>query len=186
MLHKILELHSELVFSISVTTRQPRDNERDGVDYYFVNDRVFDEYIKKGDFIEWAEVHSSRYGTLRSPVEQALKHGHSVIMDTDTVGACNIKKRYPDAVLIFITTPSPDVLIERLKRRDTESLERLQRRLSAVPKEMARMKDYDYMVINDLLEAAVSRLHSIIEAEKLKSGRTMPSLSEWRKYLGRK
>ncbi|MCE5249145.1 guanylate kinase [bacterium] len=184
VLHRVLEYHPELVFSVSVTTRQPRGNERDGIDYHFVDDKLFDEYIRKEEFVEWAVVHGCRYGTLKSEVQAALDRGRSVIMDTDTVGAFAIKKHYPEAVLIFITTPSPEILDDRLRKRDTESPERLEKRLSAAPKEIAKMKDYNYIVVNDILDSAVSRLHCIIEAEKLRSGRVVLTLAEWRKYLG--
>ena len=109
--------------------------------------------------------------------------GCTVILDTDTVGAFNIKKLFPDAVLIFITTPSPGVLKERLKKRNTESPERLKKRLSAAPQELVRMKEYDYIVLNDALDAAVSHINSIIDAERLRTRMVLPTLSEWRMYL---
>ena len=183
VLQKLLKLRSDLTFSVSVTTRSPRTAERDGIDYHFVSDEQFDDYINNDDFIEWAEVHGFRYGTLKKTLESALDAGDTVVLDADTVGAFNIKKCMPDAALIFIAPPSPHVLGERLRNRNTESPERLKKRLSAVPHELARMKDYDYIVVNDDLDEAVSHIDSIINAERLKPRMVLSTLSEWRTYL---
>ena len=183
VLHEILKLHPEIEFSISVTTRQPRGAEQNGIDYRFVSDGEFDDLVRKDAFVEWAVVHGFRYGTLKSAINRAQQSGKTIIMDTDTVGAFNIKKKYPEAVLIFLVPPSPDILFERLKNRHTESPDRLERRLSAVPDEMKQMKLYDYIVLNDTLQAAVDRVHSIIIAENLKSKKIAPKLSAWRNFI---
>jgi len=182
VLHEILKLHPEIEFSISVTTRQPRGAEQNGIDYRFVSDGEFDDLVRKDAFVEWAVVHGFRYGTLKSAINRAQQSGKTIIMDTDTVGAFNIKKQYPQAVLIFLVPPSPDILFERLKNRHTESPDRLERRLSAVPDETKQMKLFDYIVLNDTLHAAVDRVHSIITAENLKSKRIAPKLSAWRNF----
>ena len=182
VLHEILKLHPEIEFSISVTTRQPRGAEQNGIDYRFVSDGEFDDLVRKDAFVEWAVVHGFRYGTLKSAIIRAQQSGKTIIMDTDTVGAFNIKKQYPEAVLIFLVPPSPDILFERLKNRHTESPARLERRLSAVPDETKQMKLFDYIVLNDTLHAAVDRVHSIITAENLKSKRIAPKLSAWRNF----
>lgn len=183
VLHEILKLHPEIDFSISVTTRRPRGTEQNGVDYHFISDGEFDDLIRKDALVEWAVVYGFRYGTLKSTVQKALQMGKTIIMDTDTVGALNIKKLYPRAILIFIVPPSPDILFERLKNRHTESSDRLERRLSAVPNEIKQMKLYDFIVLNDTLEAAVEQVHAIIIAENLKSKKKIPKLSAWRNYI---
>ena len=183
VLSEILKIRPEIKFSVSVTTRKPRKGEHEGINYYFVSDEEFDTYIKKGDFIEWAEVYGNRYGTLKRTVQEILTKGQTIILDIDTVGAFNIKKQFPDAVLIFILPPSPEVLSERLRQRNTESPDFVKKRLTAAPKEMERMTDSDYIILNDTLSAAVSRLDAIIEAENLKSKRMLPFLSAWREFI---
>lgn len=185
ILSKILKLHPEISFSVSATTRPPRENERDGFDYHFINDRQFDEYLLNDSFIEWAEVHGNRYGTLKNEISHVVESGGTIILDTDTVGAFNIKKFFADAVLIFIAPPSPDILVDRLKKRNTETEQRVEQRLAAAPVEISRMAGYDYIVINDDLDAAVAQVETIIKAENLKSERIIPSLTKWRKYLDR-
>ncbi len=174
VLHEILKLHPEIEFSISVTTRQPRGAEQNGIDYRFASDEEFDDLVRNDAFVEWAVVHGFRYGTLKSTVQKALQLGKTIIMDTDTVGALNIKKLYPWAILIFIVPPSPDILFERLKNRHSESSDRLERRLSAIPNEIKQMKLYDYIVLNDTLDAAVEQVNAIIIAENLKSKKNIP------------
>jgi guanylate kinase len=186
VLRGVLKAHPEMKFSVSATTRKSRDGEKDGVDYHFVSDEEFDALLAENAFLEWAVVHGNRYGTLKSMVEEGLKKGDKIIFDTDTVGAFNIKRRFPDAVLIFIAPPSPEVLMERLKSRDTESSERMTIRFNAAPKEMNRMSDYDYIIVNDTLPDAVSRVNAILAAESLRSRRIAPVLTEWRRYLNGK
>jgi guanylate kinase len=183
VLHGILGRHPEMEFSVSVTTRHPRGAERNGIDYRFVTDGEFDDLVSSDAFVEWAAVHGFRYGTLKSVIEKARQSGKTIIMDTDTVGAFNIKKQFPDAVLIFLVPPSPEILLRRLKDRQTESPDRLEKRLSVVPDEIREMTRYDYIVLNDSLEAAVDRVHAIIVAENLKTKKIAPKLSAWRKYI---
>jgi len=120
---------------------------------------------------------------LKSTMEEGLKKGDKIIFDTDTVGAFNIKRQFPDAVLICIAPPSPKVLKERLKNRDTESSERMALRFNAAPGEMNRMCEYDYIVVNDNLTDTVRGVNSILAAESLRSWRILPVLTEWRRYL---
>ena len=183
VLKEVLNLHPEFAFSTSITTREPRKNECDGVDYQFISEDEFVERIDRGEFIEWAVVHGHRYGTLKCSVSDAQQRGQTIILDTDTVGASNIKKLFPEAILIFIIPPSLDILTERLKLRNTESPKRFSKRLSAVPQEIKQMKMFDYIVLNDTLEVAVSQVMTIIGAENLKSNKMIPKLSEWRNYL---
>jgi len=183
ILTELLGRYPDIQFSVSVTTREPRENERDGINYNFVSEAAFDRHIDNGDFVEWAVVHSERYGTLKKTVQDALYNNRILILDTDTFGAFNIKKLYPDAVMIFIVPPSPEVLSERLRKRNTETDELIQKRLEAAPHEMARMSEYDYIVLNDTIPQAVTRIRTIIEAEKLRSSKIIPSLTSWREYI---
>ena len=183
VLSKVLKKHPEIQFSVSVTTRPPRDSERDGVNYYFVTDEEFDRYNNRGDFVEWNVVHDNRYGTLKSIVHDTLVKNLILLLDTDTTGAFNIKKRFPDAITIFIVPPSPEALYERLRKRNTESSELIKKRLEAAPREMERISDFDYIVLNDTLSSAVSQISAIIEAERLRSKRLMLSLTSWREVF---
>jgi len=183
VLFEVLKRHPEVKFSVSATTRIPREGEKDRVNYHFLTEEEFEASIKKGELLEWNVVYGNKYGTLKRSVLDVLEKDGSVILDTDTVGAFNIKKQFPEAVLIFIVPPSLEVLYERLKKRNTESLERIKKRLEAVSKEIARMSEYDYIVVNDTFDTAVSQVSSIIEAERLRSSRILSTLSEWRKYI---
>ncbi len=182
VLFEVLKRHPEVKFSVSATTRAPREGEKDEVNYHFLTEEEFEASIKKGELLEWNVVYGNKYGTLKRSVLDVLEKDGSVILDTDAVGAFNIKKQFPEAVLIFIVPPSPEVLYERLKKRNTESPERIKKRLEAVSKEIARMSEYDYIVVNDTFDTAVSQVSSIIEAERLRSSRILSTLSEWRKY----
>ena len=157
--------------------------EKDGVDYHFVSDTQFDEYIRNDEFVEWASVHGHRYGTLKSEVLDVLKMDGTIILDTDTVGAFSIKKQFSDAVLVFIAPPSPEELALRLRNRKTETPERIQKRLEAVPFEMEKMIYFDYVVVNDILDDTVAKVVTIIQAEKMKSLRVTTALTQWRNYL---
>jgi guanylate kinase len=171
---------SDLRYSVSVTTRTPREGEVEGKDYYFVREDEFDERVKKGEFVEWAVVHGNRYGTLKQTVEEGISRGGTVVFDTDVVGARAIKARYPEAVLIFIAPPSPEELRRRLMSRNTETMEKIRIRLEAAPHEMEHAGEYDYIVVNDTLENAVARCLAIIEAEHYRSGRMAGILKQWR------
>jgi len=180
VLNGVLERRTDAVFSVSVTTRQPRQGEIDGTDYHFVSDKDFDRYLADDAFAEWAVVHGNRYGTLRRTIDRKMAEGGALILDTDTVGAFNIKRQYPDAVLVFIAPPSPEALRKRLTARNTDSAEVIRRRLEAAPEEIARMRDYDYVVVNDDLTDAIERVNTIIDAEKMKTQRMLPLLNSWR------
>lgn len=180
VLNGVLERRTDASFSVSVTTRPPRAGEIDGTDYYFVGNEDFDCYLNDDAFVEWAEVHGNRYGTLRRTIDSAVAAGRTLILDTDTVGAFNIKKCYSDAVLIFIAPPSPEALRKRLTARNTDSAEVIRRRLDAAPEEIRRMREYDYVVVNDDLTDAIERVNTIIDAEKMKTKRILHSLTAWR------
>ncbi len=161
--NSLLQKDPNLVFSISATTRQKRDGEHDGKDYYFISEKEFKDHIEHGDFIEHDHHFGNYYGTLRMAVEPDLRMGCNVIMDLDVNGAINVKKAFPESsVLIFIKPPSIEELKKRLMARGTESEETLRIRLARVQEEMDRAHLFDFVVINDQVERAANEILEII------------------------
>ncbi|MBQ9419700.1 MAG: guanylate kinase [Synergistaceae bacterium] len=152
-----------LVYSISCTTRQPRDGEADGVQYRFITHEKFQEWIGKNLFLEYAHVHSDYYGTLKADVVRELDAGNDVLLEIDVQGAFQVREKMPEAVLIFIAPPSADELESRLRNRHTESEEALKIRLSNAVKELKLQDKYDYVIVNDDLEKASEELRKIID-----------------------
>jgi len=171
LVHMLLKEFPDLEFSVSYTTRPPRPGEVDGKDYHFVDRKTFERMIEEGDFLEWAEVYGNLYGTSRTQVLRALNEGRDVILDIDTQGALQVKKNFPEAVLIFILPPSLKELERRLRSRGTDDEETIERRLKIAKEEIRRAPLYDYIVVNDVLEVAYENLRSIIRAEKLRTER---------------
>jgi guanylate kinase len=151
-------------FSISYTTRQPRANERNGREYYFVTDKEFTALKKEDAFAEACRVHLYQYGTPRGPLEETLKKGGVMILDVDVQGAQKLKKEYPQAITVFILPPSKRELHRRLKRRGTETAAQLALRRENARKEMKLYRRFEYTVINDDLTGAVKRVLAIIES----------------------
>ena len=168
LVNEILK-HENAYFSISTTTRDKRDGEKDGVDYFFVSKEEFKEDIKKGNFLEWAEVHGNYYGTSLKPVMKALNEDKMVIFDIDVQGHEIIKKKFPLLTTsVFITTPNQNELEKRLIKRATDSKETIQKRLLNAKEEMKRVKEYEFFIINDDFNNALNELKKIIEVAKLK------------------
>lgn len=161
----LLARRKDVGYSISCTTRAPRGNERDGVDYYFLSRTDFVKRREEGAFAESAEVHGHLYGTLRSEVEKVLSSGRHVIMDIDVQGAMQFARAFPQSVTVFVLPPSGDVLLDRLRRRGTESTEQLVLRLQSALQELQSLQQYEYVIVNDELEQSVQRVSSIIDAE---------------------
>ena len=159
---RVRERLPQLGLTVSATTRSPRAGEIDGVSYHFLTDEEFTRRIEAGDFVEWAQVHDHRYGTLVSEVESKLAGGRSLILEIDVQGALNVRKRFPDAVLIFIEPPSMAVLRERLVGRGSETPESLELRMADAEREMALAGRYDARVVNDDLDRATEELVRII------------------------
>lgn len=157
----------ELVYSISCTTREPRNGEIDGVDYRFLNETTFQGLVKEEKFLEWAHVHDHSYGTLKSDVEKELQAGNDVVLEIDVQGALQVKNAFADAVLIFIMPPSTEELELRLRKRGTEEEETVQLRLHNAIKEMAKAEAYDFVVVNDCVERAALEIKKIILSYKL-------------------
>jgi guanylate kinase len=169
--HMLLKAFPDMEFSVSYTTRKPRSGEVNGKDYFFVDRKTFERMIEEGDFLEWAEVYGNLYGTSKSQVLKALKEGKDILLDIDTQGALQVKKNFPEAVLIFILPPSLKELERRLKKRGTDDEETIKKRLQIAREEIRKALEYDYIVVNDILEVAFERLRSIITAEKCRTDR---------------
>jgi guanylate kinase len=179
--HRFRAAHPEAVFSVSATTRAPRGEERDGVDYHFVPAERFARLVAEGAFAEWAEVHGQRYGTLRTTVEEALRARRVALFDIDVQGGAQIKAAWPDATAtVFILPPTVGELERRLRGRSTDSDEVIRRRLDAARAEVARgLATYDYVVLNDELEDALASLDAIAAHERARrAGRADPRAAQ--------
>lgn len=162
---RILAARTDTGYSVSCTTRSPREGERDGHDYHFLTETAFAEARGRGDFAESAEVHGFHYGTLRSEVERVLESGRHVVMDIDVQGARQFFAAFPQSVLIFILPPTAEILVDRLKARGTEGSQSLARRLESARNELRAAGEYRYVIVNDDLERAVAAVSSVIDAE---------------------
>jgi guanylate kinase len=162
---RLLEARQDLGYSISCTTRTARPTEQQDIDYHFLTRDQFQEHIDHGDFAEWAEVHGKLYGTLRSAISNVLNEGKHVILDIDVQGARRLRKHYKDAVTVFVLPPSAEVLLQRLRKRKTESPQQLAARLDSALQELRAVEEYEYVVVNDDLDHAVRQVASIIDAE---------------------
>jgi guanylate kinase len=162
---RLLAERSDLGYSVSCTTRQPRTGEIEGRDYYFLSRTEFIKKRERGDFAESAEVHGNLYGTLRSEILKVLKSEKHVLMDIDVQGAAQFIKFFPQSVTIFVLPPTAEVLFERLRNRQTESAQTLASRLQSALQELQSVDEYEYVVVNDDLNTAIKRIGSIIDAE---------------------
>jgi guanylate kinase len=161
----LLERRNDVGYSVSCTTRAPRPREVNGKDYYFLSQDEFMRRRLAGDFAESAEVHGNLYGTLRSEIDRVLGRGQHVIMDIDVQGARQIREAFPASVTVFVLPPSGEVLLERLRKRKTESPQQLVSRLNSALRELRAVEEYEYVVVNDDLDHAVQRVGAILDAE---------------------
>ena len=164
LLKQLVQRNPELEVSISATTRNPRPGEVDGVNYFFTSKEDFLKEVENGDFLEWAEFNGNYYGTKQAWVERNLNKGRNLILEIETKGALQIKEKMPDAVLIFILPPSLEELEHRLRGRNTEDEATIQGRLHEVKREIECSKNYDYRIINDDLEKALSELEKLVKS----------------------
>ena len=162
---ELLNRRNDVGYSTSCTTRSPRSGEREGIDYYFLTRDQFLSRRQAGDFAECAEVHGNLYGTLKSEIARVLGSGKHVIMDIDVQGAAQIRQAFPQAVTVFVLPPSAEVLLDRLRRRKTESPQGLVARLNSALHELRAVDDYEYVVVNDDLDRAVTQIGAILDAE---------------------
>jgi guanylate kinase len=165
------EVYPEISLSVSCTTRAPRRGEIRGRDYRFITAREFDALKRRGKFAEWAQVHDYFYGTPKRPLDQAVKAGRDILLDIDVQGAREIKRRYPDAVAVFVLPPSMGELKRRLSARGTDGKKIIERRLANARGEISELIKYDYYVVNRQIGAAVKTLSAIVVAERARTSR---------------
>lgn len=158
--------HDDFIISISATTRAPREYEVDGQHYYFLSDSDFKQRIANGDMLEYEEVHGNYYGTPRQAVEAALAKGKTVLFDVDVLGALTIKHAFPEAILIYIKAPSLEILEERLRNRQSESEAQIEKRMQRIRMEESKAEQFDHIVVNDDLDAAIQKVEAIIMSEE--------------------
>lgn len=168
---RILAERDDTGYSVSATTRAPRDGEVDGREYHFLSDAEFEERVQAGEFLEHAVYNGRRYGTLEREVRRVVQGGKHVLLDIEIIGARIVRERFPDAVLIFVVPPSGKVLAERLRGRGSEPNEVIAARLERAVVELAAAPEYDFLVVNDDLDVAVRTVHGILDVESRRMSR---------------
>lgn len=179
----LLRKYDEYALSVSMTTRAPREGERDGVEYFFTTREKFEETIVNNGLVEYALYCGNYYGTPRAYVEEQLAAGKNVILEIEIQGALKIKEKFPDSLLIFVTPPSGAELKRRLEKRGTESAEVIARRLARAAEESEGIEAYDYIVINDSLEECVEEIHRLVDAARRAPVRRKELIGEIREEL---
>lgn len=167
----IRKVFPKLNYSISMTTRAPRKGEVEGTSYFFRTNEEFEKLIKEDAFLEYAQVYDHYYGTPKKYALDKIENGESVLLEIDIQGAMQVKQRYPQGVFVYVVPPSLDVLSARIHGRGTDSEEVIQKRLAKITDELAMAHKYDYIIVNDVLEDAVHKVCSILEAESCKLSR---------------
>lgn len=169
--------------SISATTRAPRPGEKDGAEYFFKSREEFEQMIAAGELIEYAQYVGNYYGTPKAYVGKQLEAGRDVILEIEIQGALKVREQFPDALLLFVTPPSADELKKRLIGRGTESMEVIENRLARALEEAEGLEEYDYLVVNDVLEECVEEVHEIIRNEHYRVSRNAENIREMREEL---
>ena len=169
VINRVSQIRSDIRFSVSVTTREPRENEREGISYYFRTPEQFYEMVRADAFLEHAEYSGASYGTPAAPVDKSLEDGYTVILDIEVQGAAQVMEKRPDAVTVFLCPPSMEELENRLRGRGTDAEEKIRERLTAAHREYGQAHKYHYIIINDNADTAVRELDAIITAEKCRS-----------------
>ena len=183
LMKELLKRYDNYALSVSATTRQPREGEKDGEDYFFVNREYFQQMIEEGRLVEYAQYVNHYYGTPRDYVEKKMAEGKDVILEIEIQGALKVKKRFPDALLIFVTPPSAGELRRRLVGRGTETIEVINARLRRAAEEASGMEAYDYLLINDEIDACVEQMHQLITLQHSKTCYHLDFLSRMREEL---
>lgn len=178
LIKKLLAAHNCYSLSVSATTRAPRNGEVDGREYHFLTKERFEEMICNDELLEYAQYVQNYYGTPRSFVEAEMQKGQNVLLEIEIQGAAKIREKFPAAVLIFVAPPSAGELEKRLTGRGTESAETIRKRLNRAVEESAWMKEYDYLLINDDLDAAAEKLHNLITSQQLKMTNNLDTVEE--------
>jgi guanylate kinase len=178
-IHRLKEQGLNIHYVVTATTRAPRDDERDGIDYHFLSKEQFEHRIAQGEFLEWSWVHGNLYGPPVGQVRDKLADGHDVLLKIDVQGAAKVKQRVRDAVFIYLAPPSLRQLVERLRARGSESPQELELRIANAYREMESLPSYDYVVVNEdgELDRAVDQIRCIITAERLRVHPRRPEVS---------
>ena len=174
----LLEKRPDMAYSISCTTRQPRNGEVDGKNYFFKSREEFENMIANDGFLEHADVYGNYYGTPKAYVMDQVAQGKDIILEIDPQGALQVKKNYPNGVFVFIVPPSLTELSKRIYNRGTDAVDVIKKRLSAATSELAYASRYDYIVVNDEVEKATSKVNNIVSTEHLRAGRTFYIVDE--------
>ncbi len=171
---RLLEADPDVAFSVSATTRPPRAHEKHGFDYFFVSESEFRRMIETDELAEWAQVHNHLYGTPAAFLDERLGEGLCVLLDIDVQGGLSVMRRYPEAVSVFVLPPSLEVLERRLAGRGTENARTMETRLGNARDEIASAGRYQYLIVNNDLDAAAASLLSIVRAERCRMARLTP------------
>lgn len=183
LMKRLTQKYDNYALSVSMTTRAPREGERDGIEYFFVNTETFQERIRQGRMIEYACYCGNYYGTPKDYVQQQLEKGKDVILEIEIQGALQVKQLFPDCLLLFVTPPDAAELKRRLEGRGTETPEVIARRLARAAEESEGVEAYDYIVINDDLEECVEQIHSMVQNAHFTTARQEALIKEIRGEL---
>ena len=183
LVKKLLSEYDNYALSISMTTRQPREGEEDGREYFFRTREQFEENIAKNGFIEYAQYCGNYYGTPKAAVEEQMQAAKDVILEIEIQGALKVKEKFPDTLLLFVTPPSAKELKNRLIGRGTETMDVIESRLARAVEEAEGIESYDYLVVNDVLEDCVEEVHQIIQNEHYRVNRNESAIQEMRNEL---
>lgn len=183
LLKSLVSKYENYQISISATTRTPREGEKEGREYFFVAKEKFEDMISKGEFMEYAQYVGNYYGTPKKYVEDRMKKGKDVILEIEIQGALQIKKNYPDALLLFVMPPSILELKNRLLNRGSETMELIESRLRRAKEEAMGIEEYDYIIVNEELDFSVEELHHVIEGAHHMTSRNMEWIREMREQL---
>jgi guanylate kinase len=173
IIHQLRNTVKDLAYSISYTSREPRENEVDGVNYHFVERETFEKMIQEKAFVEWAEVYGALYGTSLGVLQNRMSQGLDVVLDIDSQGATNVKKHFEESILIYILPPSLDILDQRLRGRGMDAEEVIQTRFQKAIREIERCVDYDYLVFNEEVDRAVEEITCIILSNRTRKSRRL-------------
>ena len=175
---RVLDRTEHLAFSVSHTTRAPRSDERDGREYHFIDEKQFRAMVSRDEFLEWAEVHGSLYGTSGGPARRILESGRDLLLDIDVQGAAQVRRSLPEAVTIFILPPDFETLRQRLVARGMDPPAQLERRLAAARAEAGEFRRYDYVVVNHDLDQAAEEVRSVVISERRRTSRMEEAAQE--------
>ncbi|MBR5507854.1 MAG: guanylate kinase [Clostridia bacterium] len=165
-------------YSVSATTRNPREGEKDGVNYFFKTKEEFEKMIDDGEFLEWARFCDNYYGTPKKAVNDLIDSGFDVILEIETIGAMNVKRNFPEAVMVFVLPPSVEELKKRLSGRGTETEDVIEKRIATALGELPLAEKYDYVIVNDEVEKATEMFWTIVRAERMKSNKNKKTIIE--------